>query len=95
MGFWGSKWGFLLQNGRKMTQNDLQMEVHWRGVKNPPKMAILTISRGSPGKMTKMEKRRGKSRGVFRVFSGKNGVFGDFWRGGVSVIKRGTSIALR
>ena len=58
----------------------------------PQKWAKNPVSRGYPGKMTENEKRRGNFRGIFRVFFQKNGVFDDFWG---SVIKRGTSIALR
>ena len=58
----------------------------------PQKWAKNPVSRGYPGKMTENEKRRGNFRGIFRVFFQKNGVFDDFLG---SVIKRGTSIALR
>ena len=61
---------------QKLTKNGQ----NWRGFnpfdENREKLAKNRVSRGSPGKSAIFEKKRGKTRGVFRDFSQKMAIFG-------------------
>ena len=69
--------------------------VNGRVINDPKNRGFFTFPGGTPGKGEILKKGAAKLGGFFGFFREKMGFFGFFWRGGVSVIKRGTSIALR